>query len=146
MPTKKTCIDCGGVCYPKNVEVFRCRKCYLNYSKSLKTYNNTYEYRAEWHRRKKYNLNFGEFDGLWIIFNGRCGICNKELKMPTRTRGQGLDTVSIDHDHITGNIRGLLCSSCNRGIGFLNDDPEIILKAYIWVGGECEKVSNNKKN
>lgn len=44
--------------------------------------------------------------------NGPCQIC-----------GQAQDTLHLDHDHVTGEIRGWLCGSCNRAIGLMKDDP-----------------------
>jgi hypothetical protein len=34
--------------------------------------------------------------------------------------------LAIDHDHVTGDIRGLLCHACNVALGLLNDDPELL--------------------
>jgi hypothetical protein len=91
------------------------------------------EYRKEWARKKKYNLEVGEFDGLWIVFRGKCGICNRDMKMPAKGQGQQLDVVAIDHDHATGLVRGLLCNACNKGIGLFNDNPELLRSAAKWV-------------
>lgn len=44
--------------------------------------------KTEWRRKKKYGLEEGEFDAFWIVFKGRCGICNAELKMPSPGKGQ----------------------------------------------------------
>lgn len=43
----------------------------------------------------------------------------------------------IDHDHVTGKVRGILCTWCNRAIGMFKDDPEIIAAAarYVTRGG-----------
>lgn len=44
----------------------------------------------------------------------------------------------VDHDHVTGQVRGLLCEDCNRAIGLLKDDPEIIAAAARYVSrGRC---------
>ena len=41
--------------------------------------------------------------------------------------------LSVDHHHGNGRFRGMLCSSCNFGIGHLNDDPELIRKAAKYL-------------
>ena len=53
--------------------------------------------------------------------------------MPTNTRGQGLSVVAVDHDHKTGNVRGLLCNKCNKGLGFFEDDINILKKAVEYL-------------
>ena len=42
---------------------------------------------------------------------------------------------AVDHDHKTGKIRGLLCSSCNKALGFLQDSPILALAAYRYLKG-----------
>jgi hypothetical protein len=39
----------------------------------------------------------------------------------------------IDHDHVTDKVRGLLCHSCNVGIGNLQHDPQILMAAARYV-------------
>ena len=82
---------------------------------------------------RKYGIDSGGFDLLWIVAKGKCNICGCDLTMPTQTRGQALSTAVIDHNHETGNLRGLLCNACNKGIGLLKDSPEIIHNAWRWV-------------
>lgn len=41
--------------------------------------------------------------------------------------------LSVDHDHISGHVRGLLCRNCNSAIGLLRDDPELIRRAANYV-------------
>jgi hypothetical protein len=58
--------------------------------------------------------------------NGCCDICgvpNLELKR----------NLAIDHDHITGKIRGLLCINCNMALGGFRDNPEILEKAISYL-------------
>ena len=57
------------------------------------------------------------------------------MKYPESKQGQGLDVVAIDHNHVTGEIRGLLCNACNKGIGFLNDDIRLLKNAIKYLGG-----------
>jgi hypothetical protein len=48
---------------------------------------------------------------MWDEQSGVCAIC-----------GDGLATPHIDHDHVTGRVRGILCPSCNIGLGRFKDD------------------------
>lgn len=54
--------------------------------------------------------------------NGKCMICKGDLK-----------DFCIDHDHINGRVRGLLCRKCNAGLGQFNDDPKTLLNALKYL-------------
>lgn len=70
---------------------------------------------------KSYNRLFSKQQGCCAI----CGVHQSELS----------ERLCIDHNHETGKVRGLLCRSCNRGIGFLKDDFEITDKATTYLKG-----------
>ena len=54
--------------------------------------------------------------------------------------------VNIDHDHNSGMVRGLLCRSCNRGLGLLKDSPEILQSALSYLGSaKKDDLMNNKR-
>jgi recombination endonuclease VII len=75
----------------------------------------------------KYGITRDDYREAWYRQDGRCAICCQ----PERTARNHL--LSIDHDHVTGRFRGLLCSHCNRAIGLLRDDPEVIEAAAHYV-------------
>ena len=50
-----------------------------------------------------------------------CAICKEETKL------------FVDHDHKTGNVRGLLCQGCNSGLGFFKDDRERIRRSLKYL-------------
>lgn len=54
-----------------------------------------------------------------------CALCFKED--PQRN-------LSVDHDHITGQVRGLLCNKCNRALGLFSDNREILQRAVDYLG------------
>lgn len=132
MPRKVKCSKCDKVCFSKS-ELPLCSVC--SYEKRTK-HRCIATYKRYHSMLKKYNVDESGFNALWSAFKGKCGICNKNLKMPELRRGQCPESACLDHDHITGNIRGLLCNSCNKGIGLLKDSTEILLKDYYWVGGK----------
>jgi hypothetical protein len=61
---------------------------------------------------RRYRLTAADYDKLLSEQGGRCAICGA---LPAGKR------LAVDHDHNTGQVRGLLCSRCNFGIGFLGD-------------------------
>lgn len=78
-----------------------------------------------WERNafRRYGLTKGDYEVLLEAQGGVCTICG----------GTGKSRLAVDHDHVTGRIRGLLCSECNTGIGKLREDPEIISRALAYI-------------
>ena len=129
MPKKRhPCEKCGN---PTNGKL--CKPCDIVRRNTLANEYAPGMRKIEWRRKQRYGLEEGEFDAFWIVFKGRCGICNTELKMPSPGKGQKNDVVAIDHDHATGQVRGLLCGACNKGLGAFKDNPEILMNAVKWV-------------
>ena len=129
MPYKKgICRYCGKP--TSSIKYNRCSNCR---KEDDRTEENKQDYKRNWYRLKKYNLSPMEFEVFWIAFKGKCGICNIELINPVQSRGQPDNVVVIDHDHKTGKIRGLLCGSCNKGLGLFKDNKESLIKAIMWI-------------
>lgn len=71
--------------------------------------------RDSWEQRRiHYGIDKTSFLSLWNAQNGKCAICKTILE----SYGRG----NLDHDHVTGVIRGILCHKCNRGLGLFNDN------------------------
>jgi hypothetical protein len=68
-----------------------------------------------------------DWDQMLAQQDGRCAICRT-----TRPGGRG-ESWHIDHDGVTGQVRGLLCGACNTGIGLLKHDPDVIAAALRYV-------------
>jgi Recombination endonuclease VII len=67
------------------------------------------------------------WDRLIALQGNRCAVCK------TTQPGGRTERWHIDHDHVTGQVRGLLCHRCNLGIGLLRDDPQIMMAAARYV-------------
>jgi hypothetical protein len=76
--------------------------------------------------RSLYGLEQSEYDLILERQRNRCAVCK------AKTPG-GAGSWHIDHDHLTGQVRGLLCNNCNLAVGLLQDDPEIIRAAARYV-------------
>lgn len=76
----------------------------------------------------KYGLSHEDWVKMWVGQDGDCAICGEPF-------AQHSDAY-VDHNHNTGKTRGLLCRKCNTGIGYLNDDPRLTVKATEYLLGE----------
>lgn len=65
--------------------------------------------------------------------NCKCSICSKELNKNRNTEKDKSDDLCIDHNHITGSIRGLLCRDCNLAIGMFKDNIELLNNAIKYL-------------
>lgn len=74
--------------------------------------------------RYKYKITLSEYNNLKIKQANLCAICSK------KEIGKSL---AIDHCHVTGKIRGLLCTKCNRALGGFCDDPNLLKMALLYL-------------
>lgn len=81
---------------------------------------------------KSYGLTKESFHKMFNDQNQKCAICKKDLKIAD-TEKMRATTLCVDHDHLTGKARGILCNNCNRGLGFLGDDKTVLLSAYNYL-------------
>lgn len=79
---------------------------------------------------RKYGLTVEQYDAMFTAQNGQCAICYSEAD-PNGKRAAS--RLHVDHDHISGRVRALLCNNCNRAIGYLKDDPDLMAAAAEYV-------------
>lgn len=80
--------------------------------------------------RRKYGIEFADYQRMFVEQRGVCAICEQP---ETKVQGGSIQMLSIDHNHTTKVVRGLLCSNCNNGIGYFKEDPERMRKAIAYV-------------
>ena len=83
------------------------------------------------HYKSRFSLTVEEFDEMLEQQDGVCVICKKLETM--KNKHGVIRHLCIDHDHETGKVRGLLCDSCNRGIGCFGDNIEYFLNAIKYL-------------
>jgi hypothetical protein len=84
----------------------------------------------EYHLLRKYGITIKQYDAMLAAQNGVCAICD-EPRPEERT-------LHVDHDHETGEIRGLLCFRCNQTLGSLQENYELFQKAADYLDRDEE--------
>lgn len=82
---------------------------------------------SSYRRLKKYGLSELGFRALIDKQGGACALC--------RENNWGCRGPQVDHDHITGQVRGILCQRCNLVLGAIKDDPNIARAIVGYLGG-----------
>lgn len=76
---------------------------------------------------RRYDISVEQYDKMFDAQGGRCAIC---LKTP---EGEPYGVLSVDHDHTTNAVRGLLCRRCNLALGKMEDDPTRLMAAAAYL-------------
>lgn len=105
----------------------RCEKCKRRWPRSHFAKNNRTVYGlSRWcrtcHRLQRYGLTCDEYDAILAQQGGVCPICDGPIKDP-----------AVDHDHLTGRVRGIVCKLCNTGLGALKDSPFVLARAIVYL-------------
>jgi predicted GIY-YIG superfamily endonuclease len=77
--------------------------------------------------RSLYDFTLADYEALLTAQAHRCGICGRQQG---NDRGHRL---FVDHDHTTGDIRGLLCNRCNSALGYFGDSAKRLRRAAAYL-------------
>ena len=84
--------------------------------------------------QKDYGISLEQYDKMLIEQNNKCAICKSEQC----TTGKSF---SVDHNHITGKVRGLLCRRCNMGLGHFEGNMEAVTNMLTYMKkNKCESL------
>ena len=131
----KECSTCGAIKpldkYPKNKQCKsgrsgKCKDCVSKYKAQWREANPA-SHRAH-HLRTKYGLSIEGFNQLLEIQNYTCLLCDHK-----HVENCQKNALRVDHNHRTGEVRGLLCKECNSGMGLLGDNPERLRAAARYL-------------
>lgn len=82
--------------------------------------------------KKLFGLSYDEYLHLKNTQNNLCLVCNMpESDIDKRTMLPR--ELSVDHCHTTGKVRGLLCKTCNLGLGYFKDSPQLLERALLYI-------------
>jgi len=144
-PGKKFCVGCKAYLFlPEfrseiisngkvRLESF-CKRCASKRSVELSRQKYDAIASRDQNLQKNHGLTLTEFNAMLAEQGGVCAIC----KLPSRVTEKGkLRPLSVDHCHVTGAIRGLLCDHCNRALGGLASDPYRTISLLRYIVERC---------
>jgi hypothetical protein len=88
-----------------------CKPCHNAVGKE--TYERLYGSTREYHLRRRYGITGAEVEAMVAAQGGTCAVCSGPPQ-------------HVDHDHATGDVRGILCSNCNQALGNVRDEPQAL--------------------
>lgn len=122
---------------PRGVLRSRCRECDGEWSRNHQREPAVRARGHALHTVRKFGMGPGEYQTLWLEQGGVCAICG-EPETRVAKAGGATTRLAVDHDHVTGEVRGLLCHDCNIGVGMFNDDPAAMAKAIAYLNTRIE--------
>ena len=102
------CLQCGPVkvAYRRDTGKYRC-----------------YDSKRDQDRVRKYGLTRQTIDDILLEQSWLCAICGSPIGYAD----------SVDHNHDTGKVRGILCTKCNRALGLFQDDAKLLSRAIDYL-------------
>lgn len=99
---------------------YRCKECHSAFTKCKRT-GKRYDV------KKRFKITLEEYDN-WMKA-GKCEICSST------------EHLVLDHDHVTGKIRGCLCHRCNVGLGSFLDNADQLMQAAGYLKRKAEQIN-----
>jgi hypothetical protein len=130
----KVCSSCKEAKYLKDFSKSRnrpdghhtqCKLCRSKFKPSEESRIKNNERLRRWNRFKATGFTQEDYDLKLAEQDGKCAICG--------TKDSGSMAFHADHDHKTGQKRGVLCHKCNTGLGLLKDDIDILCSAINYL-------------
>lgn len=140
--TTKPCVKCCRTQRNRRGDCTFCAKAHraAHYKKNAATYRQRARDRAaaiarvhpellrDYQLKRRFGISYNEYAQQLQAQGGVCAICKQpETAIDSRTGKARLP--AVDHNHETKLVRGLLCSSCNLGLGYFNDTPALLRAA-----------------
>lgn len=134
----KQCCASESTCYATsrywNDPEYREKKKKYDRDRHRRRYDSDPQYREDVRRRhflSTYGMTLEDHADMLESQQGRCAICGFLPDPEAEKRADR--TLEVDHDHETGEVRGLLCRRCNDALGKFGDDPDLVLTAACYL-------------
>lgn len=123
LESETSCTECRKITskawYHSNIEE---KRAYMRKHSKIRYQLKKSEYKDK-KRQNMYGISSIQYEQMFLNQNGACAICLQKSKK----------ALCIDHNHATKKVRGLLCHSCNKGLGIFKDNPENLIRAIDYL-------------
>jgi hypothetical protein len=116
----------------------KCKSCFI------KKAQNQYDKEKNRDRQLKmrYGIGLNEYNQILQNQDNKCAICKTtDPKGRKSGRGGAVEVFYVDHDHKTGNVRGLLCNICNRTMGYIGENSGVLEEMIKYLEQHKNNVS-----
>lgn len=107
-----------------------CKTCQTEHSATYKEAHSKNSRRS--HLNRKYGMTPGEYEQMLQAQGGVCDLCKQPETMYDPKTGK-VRPLAVDHDHVTGAVRALLCKSCNQALGMAKENPEVLRRMADYI-------------
>lgn len=90
----------------------------------IQAWNKKFPWKAREANLRQFGLSIEDYEGMLAKQNGTCQICCEP---------PGVRRLAVDHCHVSGKVRGLLCINCNHALGKMKDSPELLEAAAQYL-------------
>lgn len=101
--------------------------------------SNSKEHKRNWQLETIFGITLVEYNQLLEKQNNVCAICGQP-EIIIHKQANRVKDLAVDHDHVTGHVRGLLCQGCNIMLGLCDDNIEVLHNAILYLQNNQRKV------
>ena len=128
------CKECMKIHQQKYLSNLKEKGLTRGYLERMKESGELYSYYRKHNLKKKYNLSVSEYNEMLNSQDNKCAICKSD-----KAFGHSIH-FHVDHDHLTNEVRGLLCAKCNSGLGHFKDNETALQNAIYYL--QIHKLKN----
>lgn len=110
-----------------------CESCPVHECKTCKRALRDMPAARDRHLRNTYGISLTQYESLLGAQGSVYAICGVPEGLPGGRRGTAPLSLAVDHDHASGHVRGLLCSSCNQGLGMFKPKASTLEAALRYL-------------
>jgi hypothetical protein len=95
--------------------------------------------------KKSYGITIDDYEEMQRQQNNLCAICHRPERRVDK-KNQKISDLAVDHDHVSGHVRALLCHGCNTSLGAMDDNAELLRAAAAYLDRHSVKLLTKRRD